>query len=106
MGLSVDIMSNTPGVAAASMTLIGAVKPPFFEIFIQHDSEEDIIPSISSMGMAKYIYYATSLILLHNIVFFSLETFSFFDFIGWLCDVGGSTLITLIFVLVGANMKK
>ena len=106
MGLSVDIMSNTPGVAAASMTLIGAVKPPFLEIFIQHDSEDDLVPSPSSMGAAQYLYYSAALILLHNVVFFTLETFSFFDITGWLCNVFGSTLLTLLFVFVPANMRK
>ena len=106
MGLSVDILSNTPGVAAASMTLIGAVKPPFLEIFIQHDSEEDLVPSPSHIGFTQYLYYAGTLILLHNIVFFTLDTFSFFDFRGWLADVGGSTLLTLVFVFIVANMRK
>lgn len=106
MGLAVDIMSNTPGVAAASMTLIGAVKPPFLEIFIQHDSEDDLVPSPSAMGVGQYLYYSAALILLHNVVFFTLETFSFFDITGWLCDVFGSTLITLLFVFIPANMRK
>ena len=106
MGFAVDIMSNTPGVAAAAMTLIGAVKPPFLEIFIQHDSEDDLVASPSSMGVTQYLYYSAALILLHNVVFFTLETFSFFDFTGWLCDVFGSTVLTLFFVFVAANMRK
>ena len=106
MGLMVDIMSNTPGVAAASMTLIGAVKPPFLEIFIQHDSEDDLVPTPRHIGFTQYFYYAGALVLLHNIVFFTLETFSFFDFTGWLANVGGSTLLTLLFVFVAANMRK
>lgn len=106
MGLAVDVMSNTPGVAAASMTLIGAVKPPFLEIFIQHDSEDDLVPTPSVMGAGQYLYYSAALILLHNVVFFTLETFSFFDITGWLCDVFGSSLITLLFVFVAANMRK
>ncbi len=106
MGLSVDILSNTPGVTAASMTLIGAVKPPFLEIFIQHDSEENLVASPMSIGVTQYLYYAGAMILLHNIVFFTLETFSFFNFLGWLADVGGSSALTLLFVFVAANLGK
>ena len=34
LGVTVDALSNTPGVAAASLTLIGAVQPYFMELFV------------------------------------------------------------------------
>ena len=35
MGLGVDMFSNTPGVAAASLTLVALLRPYLLELFIQ-----------------------------------------------------------------------
>ena len=99
MGLTIDIFSNTPGVAAASLTLIGAIQPYFLEPFIPRDSVDDLRPSIRTIGMVKYVYYITVLVVLYCIVFFSLEAFNFFNWMDLLKSVGGSAVITLVLIL-------
>ena len=98
MGLCVDIFSNTPGVATASMTLIAALQPYYFELFVPRDSVDDLKPSIVNLTPVKYSYYAIPLVLLYCIVFFTLEFFSFFEWWHWMLCVVGSTLITLVFI--------
>ena len=44
MGLLVDIFTNTPGVAAASMTLVGFLQPYVVELFAPRDSADDLRP--------------------------------------------------------------
>jgi len=46
LGLTVDGFSNTPGVAASAMTLVGLIQPYLLELFMQRDSEDDFQPSI------------------------------------------------------------
>ena len=58
MGLVMDVFSNTPGVAAASMTLIGLLQPIFFGAFVQHDNQEEVKPHLRSMGFTAYFSYA------------------------------------------------
>ena len=99
MGLTIDVFSNTPGVAAASLTLIGAIQPYFLEPFIPRDSVDDLRPSIRTIGMVKYVYYITVLVVLYCIVFFSLEAFNFFNWMDLLKSVGGSAVITLVLIL-------
>ena len=99
MGLFVDIFANTPGLAAASLTLIGAIQPYFLEPFIPRDSVDDLRPSIRAIGMVKYVYYITVLVVLYCIVFFSLEAFNFFNWMDILKSVGGSAVITLVLIL-------
>ena len=99
MGLTIDIFSNTPGVAAASLTLIGAIQPYFLEPFIPRDSVDDLRPSIRTIGMVKYVYYIAVLVVLYCIVFFSLEAFNFFNWMDILKSVGGSAVITLVLIL-------
>lgn len=99
LGLVIDIFSNTPGVAAASLTLIAVIQPYFFEIFVPRDSLEDLRPSMRTIGVVKYLYYIIILVILYCVVFFSLETFTYFNWAEWLKCVVGSAAITLVFIL-------
>ena len=65
LGLTVDVLSNTPGVAAASLTLIGALQPYFMELFVQRDAADNLSPSIKSLGYGKFCFYAATLTLLY-----------------------------------------
>jgi len=106
MGLAVDVFSNTPGVAAASMTLMGLIQPHLFSLFIQHDNEEDFEPSMTTLGVSKYIYYTLMFVPLYCIIFFALEAFSFYDIVQWLACVGGSMALTTILILVIENVRR
>ena len=99
LGLLVDIFSNTPGVAAASMTLIAAIQPYYLELFVSREDFEELQPSMKNLGVVKYLYYSVALTALYCVVFFTLETFSFFDFSEWLQCTFGSAAITLVLIL-------
>ena len=75
LGLGVDIFSNTPGMSAASMTLIGLLQT-LICVFI------------------------------HNVVYFSLEWFSFFEPLLWLLSVVGSTVLTVVLILIIEHYRK
>lgn len=104
-GLCVDVFSNTPGVATCSLTLLAFVQPYLLSLFLPRDSADDFVPSIFTLGVAKYIYYSTILTLLYCIVFYTLEMFNFFNWVLWLECVGGSTIITLLLLIVIDNIR-
>lgn len=106
MGLTVDTFSNTPGVAAASLTLVGVIQPYFYSLFVQRDAPEDISPSISTMGFAKFTFFVFVLVLVYCTAFFSLEAFSFFNWLLWLECIGGSTLLTVILIVAIESVRK
>lgn len=106
LGLCVDVFANTPGVAAASMTLMGLVQPYLFELFIPRDSADDLEPTIRSIGVSSFFWYVFIMILLYCLVFFTLETFNFFNWIQWLKCIGGSTLLTYLLVMALESIKK
>ena len=58
MGLGVDMFSNTPGVAAASLTLVALLRPYLLELFIQRESAEDLVPSMKVLGFGRYLFFA------------------------------------------------
>ena len=98
MGLFIDIFANTPGLAAASMTLIAALQPYYLELFVPRDSADNMKPTIQTLGPSKYSTYIVPLTLLYCIVFYSLEFFNFFNWLQWLFCVVGSTAITLVLI--------
>ena len=99
LGLAIDTFSNTPGVASASLTLIGAIQPYYLELFIPREATEDLVPSASELGTMKYSFYAGTLIILYCLAFFTLESFNFFNWLQWLECVGGSAALTFVLIL-------
>ncbi|MBQ8657365.1 MAG: rod shape-determining protein MreD [Prevotella sp.] len=105
LGLVNDTFSNTPGVACASMTLLGVIQPYCLELFVPRDAVEDFRPAVYSLGISKYIYYALPLTLLYCLVFFALESFNFFNWLQWLECTGGSTLLTFALILTLESLR-
>ena len=106
MGLIIDIFQNTPGVAMATMTFIGLIQPRVLEVFMQQDSEADIVPIMRTLGVTKFSYYSFVITFMYCLVFFTLETFTFFNWLQWLETVAASTLLTYILILVLENIRR
>lgn len=106
LGLCVDLFSNTPGVAASACTLTGLIQPGLLSLFITRDSPDDLEPGFSTLGTAKYVWYTVIGVLIYNILFFTTETFNFFNWQQWLLDIGGSTVLTTVLVMVIENLRR
>ncbi len=106
MGLGVDVFSDTPGVASAAMTFVGFIQPYVLLLFINRDSPDDLEPSMRQLGVGKYFLYALIMTFFYCLLFFSLEDFSFFDLLHWLLSVVGSTVLTLLMILVIENLRR
>jgi rod shape-determining protein MreD len=106
LGSVIDIFSNTTGAAAGAMTLLGILQPYLLMPFIQRDSDNDMEPSISTLGFAPFCYFTFISTLIYSIVFFSLEMFSFFNMLLWGECILGSTIITFVLIIVIDNLRS
>ncbi|MBQ4022483.1 MAG: rod shape-determining protein MreD [Prevotella sp.] len=106
LGLCIDIFSNTPGVTSGALTLLGLLQPYLLAPFIPRDSTDDLQPSMHTLGVAKFIYYVIVCVVIYTLAFFALEAFSFFNWEQWLLTVGGSFVLTVVFVLVVENLFR
>lgn len=106
MGLCVDAFSNTPGVASASLTLVGFVQPLLVELFLPRDAEENIRVSAKSLGLWRFVAVCSILTLLFCLVFFALEQFAFFNWLYWLACAGSSALFTFILIMTIESIRK
>lgn len=99
MGLSVDIFSNTPGLASASMTLIGLLQPILLVLFLPRESPANLVPSMRSLGTEKFIWFSLILLFVYCLTFFALEAFNFNNWLQWLMTAVGSFVVTGILLL-------
>lgn len=106
MGIAIDMFSNTPGVTASSMTLIGLLQPYILALFIPREASDDLEPSVKTLGLGKYFLYSLLLIFIYCLLFFTVEAFSFFNWTQWLACVGGSTTLTTVLIFVIDNVRK
>lgn len=106
LGLTMDTFTNTPGVAAASLTLIGVLQPYLLEVFLPRDAEPDMKVSTVTLGYWKFVLFALLLTLLFCTVFFSLQAFRLYDWQHLLLCIGSSTLLTLILMMALEGVKR
>jgi len=106
LGFTVDIFSNTPGTACGAMTLIGMLQPYLVEFFAKRDDPEDLMPSLHEMGFFKYTLFLFVIVISYCLVFFTLEQFSFFNWLHWLLCIAGSTAITFVLLLTFESVRR
>lgn len=106
LGIFIDMFSNTPGVAASSATLIGLLQPYLLNLFAPRDSSDDMMPTMKSLGVARYVYYTIICVFIFNLLFFTVEMFSFFNWLQWALNICGSTVLTVVLILVIENVRK
>lgn len=106
MGLVIDMFSNTPGVASASMTLVGALQPVFLTYFLPRDAEDNMPVSAAMLGLGKYVVLVVALTFVYCLMYFTLESFSFFDWVYWIESIFGTTLLTSALILAFEGFRK
>ena len=106
LGLFADLFSNTPGLGAASLTLMAFVQPYLLDLFIPREAPENMRSAVATMGFGKFATFAFTLVFAYCVVFFTLEAFTFFNWVEWGLNIIGSTVLTLALVLTLETIRK
>jgi hypothetical protein len=71
-----DIFMNTGGLHAFASTFMGFIRIFTLRMYITpEDEDNNISPGLYTLGARSYLIYSSILILVHQLVFFSLEVF-------------------------------
>lgn len=105
LGLAIDVFSNTPGLAAGSLTLIAIIQPYLLELFVPRDSIDELEVSVKILGWSNFITFSAALILIFCLAFFAVETFTFYNWVHWLICAGSSAVLTLILILAIESVR-
>ena len=106
LGLLIDIFSNTPGLAAGTLTLIGMTQTYLVELFVPRDSVENLEVSAATLGWGKFSMLSGILTLIYCLLFFILEAFNFFDWQLWILRAVFSTVLTLLLMLAIESVRS
>ncbi len=100
LGLSVDVLSDTPGLNALCCTVLASLKKPVFYAYEQHDDQKrNVAPSIGTMGFLNFSKYIFSLSAIYCLFVFFVEFLTFADVVQILIKAGASTVFTFLVIL-------
>lgn len=98
-GICIDAVSTTPGVAAGALTFAGLLTPGVLQFFAPDEKlEEAFLPGARTMTWNGFLKFAATLSFVTVAGFHLLESFSFFHPATLGLNIGGSFVLTLIFV--------
>lgn len=110
LGLAIDMFSGTPGLNAASATLVAMFQPQILKLFVLLDRTESLKPCSASMGGGRFMGYLSLIILLHHTVYFFLRSIPLADWHTLLIKIVLSGFLTFVMMLVaeysGARSNK
>ena len=98
-GIVMDMFTNSPGVAAASMTLASFVQHPLLEMMVPKDSDENMLPSWHTMGMSSYSAYLAIMLAVYHVAYYVLEVFSFINPVDMIISIVSSYVLSFILAM-------
>jgi rod shape-determining protein MreD len=106
LGLAVDLLStDIVGINAASLVALAYVRPYLLKLFsIKSDFDAYIVPSSATIGWRLCTGYVLLATLIHQLVFFFLDTFGFYDVMHTFLRILLSTLVSALFILLLQKM--
>jgi rod shape-determining protein MreD len=110
LGFTIDVFSNTPGMHAAACTLIGFLRHPLIGMYVEKELAEHATPAYHTFGTAAFMRYAVTLIAIHHVTLFLIESVSLFDpaylFLRILASVVLTTLCIFVLEAFHVNRKN
>ena len=101
LGLTVDVFSDTFGMHAAACSFLGFIRQPLLERFVNlRDIPEGSVPSFRLFGYVGFIRFTILLVVLHHVLFFIVEAFTFFQPLSMLIRMVLSILLSCVLILI------
>jgi rod shape-determining protein MreD len=105
LGLVIDMFSGTPGLNAASATLLAMFQPGIVKLFVSLERHDVIVPCSAIMGGRPFAGYLLFITALHHTVYFILRSIPLSDWSVLALKVVFSTLLTFVFMLVAEHIS-
>lgn len=100
-GFIIDLFTQTPGLHAAATVFIAFVRPYILNALAPRDGyDADELPTIGNFGLNWFLIYCSIIIIIHHLVLFYLEMFSFDQFFQTLLRVFISSIFTLFIIIL------
>jgi len=101
MGLVIDIYSITLGYHTMATVFMAYFRIHLLRHIAPHDGyEPGMSPTVSSLGLAWFVRYATILTLAHHFVLFWIESFSLTDLLPATLRALASSVFTIFLIII------
>ena len=101
IGLSIDIFSDSLGLNTSASVLIAFVRPWILNSLSPRDGyETGSFPRVYYQGINWFVSYAAIMVIVHQIIYYLLDSFSFENFIIIIFKIVIGTLISLVIAIV------
>lgn len=100
LGIIIDIFSNTLGMHAAACSIVGFLRNPLMHSLSSKEIAEGDNPSFKTLGTGSFIKYVTSLIVLHHVTLFLIESLSLFDPAFLLLRIFLCVILTVLLIVI------
>ena len=98
IGLVIDVFSNPPGMHAAACTLTGFIREPLIRFYMGKDLPDGIYPSYKTFGYGGFFRYVLSLVVIHHVTLFLIESLTLFDPLFLALRIGASVITTTLLI--------
>jgi len=105
MGLVIDIFCNTPGMHTLAALFTAALRQPVLTLYFNREELESSTPNVHYLGMWRFMRYAMTLVVIHHVTLFLIESFALFNPEIMLGKIGACILFTSLLIFVVENIK-
>lgn len=112
LGVCIDFFFDSSGLHTSACTLMGFSRYYVLKFISPRDGYDvGVQPTVTDMGLAWFLSYAGTLILIHHFFFFYLEVFRFSEFFrtfsrAFLSSIGTFIFVYLLQFLFFTNRKR
>lgn len=99
IGLTVDAFMNSLGIHAAATVFMAYLRPLVVRSVSSHEEDRNEYPGLLQNKFKWFLSYASIMVVLHHLVLFYIEVFTFSDFFRTLYHVILSSLFS-VFIIV------
>lgn len=100
LGLTVDVFSDTQGMASLSCTIFAAVRKPVLRLYLPREEDlTDPCPSSRALGAPVFMKYAITMSLIYCTLIYVIEAFSFFSPVRLVLRIVSSTILTWLVIM-------
>lgn len=106
LGLGIDFFSDSGGIHAASILVIGYLRIFFIKTYFKKLPADFPFFKLETEQFGKVLGYIVTLTLIHHFIFFFLANFNFQNSLTVIINTLSSALFTLVLILLGNFIFK
>jgi len=100
LGLVIDIFSNSLGVHSAATVFIAYLRPVIIRLISNREDDKSDYPGLHQNKLIWFVSYVVIMVVLHHLLLFYLEVYTFANFFNTLYRVILSSVFTIIIIVL------